>query len=131
MSGVYGNQLLYFSEQRRSLTVYAMTPKINGGWEVVSNSSRIVTGIFQNTSGDQTVEQNGNLVHKKGLEFWTEEAGLADMFTTYEGDVYRFKTDNQWSHEGGFYRYSMEKVVGNNGTESDSATWNLGGHSFG
>lgn len=130
MNGVYGNQLLFFPEQRRSLTVYAMTPKINGGWDVVPNSSLTITGVYQNTTGDQTVEQNGNLVHKKGLELWTETAGLTDMFTTYEGDVYRLKSDNQWSAEGGFYRYSLEKVVGNNGTESDSATWNLGSNSF-
>lgn len=131
MNGVYGNNLLFFPEQRRSLTVYAMTPKINGGWDIVPNSQRTITGIYQNTSGDQTVEQNGNLVHRKNLELWTEVGELADLFTSYEGNIYRLTADNQWQTEGGFYRYTLQKVVGNNGTESDNAPWNLGGNSFG
>lgn len=127
---IYGDMLLFFPEQRRSLNVYAMTPKINGGWDIVPNSQQTITGIYQNTSGDQTVEQNGNLVHRKGLELWTEVGGLSDFFTSYEGDIYRLTADNQWKSEGGFYRYTLNKVVGNNGTESDIATWNLGGHTF-
>ena len=133
---VYGDMLLYWPEQRRSLTLYDMTPKVNGGWtKVVDRSGNLITttitGVFQNTSGDSTAEQNGNLVHKKQLELWTETGGLSDKFTNYGGSVYRLKSDNDWESEGGFYRYSLEKVVGNNGTESDNASWNTGANSFG
>ena len=133
---VYGDMLLYWPEQRRSLTIYDMKPKINGGWDkVVDQSGNLITttitGVFQNTSGDSTTDSNGNLVHKKQLELWTETGGLEDKFTTYKGSVYRLKTDNDWESEGGFYRYQLEKVVGNNGTESDNATWNIGSNSFG
>ena len=126
---VYGDMLLYFPEQRRALTVFDMKPKINGGWEKVVDQqgkliTQTITGVYQNTGGDQTVDANGNLVHKKQLELWTETGGLADKFTTYENNVYRLTSDNQWESEGGFYRYTLEKVVGNNGTESDNATWN-------
>ena len=133
---VYGDMLLYWPEQRRSLTLYDMTPKINGGWDkVVDQSGNLITttitGVYQNTSGDSTTDQNGNLVHKKQLELWTETGGLSDKFTDYQGSVYRLKSDNDWESEGGFYRYQLEKVVGNNGAESDNATWNTGSSSFG
>ena len=130
---VYGDMLLYWPEQRRSLTLFDMKPKVNGGWDKVvdQNGDLItitVTGVYQNTSGDSTVDSNGNLVHKKQLELWTETGGLEDKFTTYENKIYRLKADNQWESEGGFYRYTLEKVVGNNGTESDNATWNTSGN---
>jgi hypothetical protein len=130
---VYGDMLLYWPEQRRDLTLFDMKPKINGGWEqVVDQSGELITititGVYQNTSGDSTVDSNGNLVHKKSLELWTETSGLEDKFTTYEGNTYRLKADNQWESEGGFYRYTLEKVVGNNGAESDNAAWNTSGN---
>ena len=133
---VYGDMLLYFPEQRRSLAVYDMTPKINGGWDKVTDPqtgkviTQTITGVFQNTAGDQTRDSNGNLVHTKGMELWTETGGLADKFTEYQGSTYRLKSDNDWESEGGFFRYQLEKVVGNNGTESDNAAWNTGSNSF-
>lgn len=133
---VYGDMLLFFPEQRRSLTVYDMTPKINGGWDKVLDQSgqlitQEITGVFQNTTGDQTRDSNGNLVHTKGMELWTEVGGLSDKFTDINGSVYRLTADNDWESEGGFFRYTLQKVVGNNGAESDNATWNLGGNSLG
>ncbi|MBQ1778248.1 MAG: hypothetical protein IIZ93_08860 [Acidaminococcaceae bacterium] len=133
---VYGDMLLYWPEQRRTLTIYDMKPKINGGWDKVVDQSgevitQTITGIFQNTSGNQTRDGNGNLVHTKGQELWTETPGLADKFTDINGSVYRLTADNDWQNEGGFFRYSLNKVVGNNGAESDDAAWNLGGNSLG
>jgi len=133
---VYGDMLLYWPEQRRSLTVYDMKPKMNGGWDKVLDQNgelitQTITGVFQNTAGDQTRDSNGNLVHTKGMELWTETGGLADKFTDINGSVYRLTADNDWESEGGFFRYTLNKVVGNNGAESDNATWNLGGNSLG
>ena len=134
---VYGDMLLYFPEQRRSLSIYDMKPKINGGWDKVVDPTtgqvitQTITGVFQNTSGDQTRDQNGNLVHIKGMELWTETGGLSDKFTDINGSVYRLTADNDWESEGGFFRYTLNKVVGNNGAESDNAAWNLGGNSLG
>ena len=104
---VYGDMLLYWPEQRRALTVFDMTPKINGGWNKVVDQSgnlitQTITGVYQNTGGDTTVDQNGNLVHKKTLELWTETGVLDDKFTTYENNILSLKSDNQWESEGGF-----------------------------
>lgn len=127
---VYGDMLLFFSEQRRSLTVYQQTPLINGGWEKVIDSDLVVTGIFQNTKPSQIKDGNGNLVLSSGFEFWSETGNLNDYFTQIKDKVYRLISMQDWETEGGFHRYSLDKVVGNNGSEADDATWNLGPNSF-
>lgn len=139
MSGIYGDMLLSWPEQNRTLEVYDMTAKVNGGWEIVTDeqTGKVVTqtiiGVFQNTRGGGIKDSNGNLVKSEGRELWTQTGGLDGKFVTFDGDVFRLTVPDgsDWSHEGGFYRYGVEKVVGNNGTESDSAAWNTGANSFG
>lgn len=126
---VYGDLLLAFPEQRRKLTVYKMSPKINGGW-VQDGESEVVTGIYQNSSGKQLKDSNGNLVQTAGFEFWSERADLNAYFTQINGDVYRLLSSNNWKYEGDFERYSLEKVVGNDGTESVDIAWNTGADTF-
>lgn len=130
MSGVYGDMLLFYPEQYRDLTVYEMTPGINGGWTRTADSDQTITGVFQNTGGNRIKDSNGNLVNTGGLELWTATQDLAGKFTTYENQVYRINVNTNWNHEGGFQKYSLEKVVGNNGTESDNTTFNTGAGSF-
>lgn len=135
MAGVYGDMLLAWPEQQRTLEVYDMTPKPNGGWDIVTDQQgqtiiQTVIGVFQNTRGGGLKDNNGNLVKTDGREFWTQTAGLEGKFFQWSGKVYRLTDTNNWSFEGGFYRYGVEKVVGNNGTESDNTSWNLGAGSF-
>ena len=130
MSGVYGDMLLYFPEQFRDLTVFEMEPGINGGWTRTANSDQRITGVFQNTSGNRIKDGNGNMVNSGGLELWAATKKLAGKFTMYEDQVYRINVNANWNFEGGFQKYSLEKVVGNNGTESDNTTWNTGAGSF-
>jgi hypothetical protein len=127
---VYGDLLLAFPEQKRSLTVYQMKAKINGGWDIIDGSSKNVSGIYQNTRGKQLKDSNGNLVASAGFEFWTSDQELDGWFTQIKGNVYRLISSNNWTYEGGYERYSLEKVVGNNGTESVDITWNTGENSF-
>ena len=127
---VYGDLLLAFPEQRRTINVYKMTPQINGGWTKVDGSDITVTGIYQNTRGNMLKDSNGNLVQSAGFEFWTNTRDLDGCFTQINGRVYRFNGSTSWDWEGGYQRYSMEKVVGNDGTESINVTWNTGSNSF-
>lgn len=136
MSGVYGDMLLAFPEQFRSLSIYEMRPLINGGWEkVVDLQGKLITqeiiGVFQNTLGGGLKDGNGNLVRSDGRELWTKTGDLDGKFVTWDGFVYRIKDTNKWSHEGGFHRYGLEKVVGNDGSESGNTTWNIGSNNFG
>ena len=131
MGGIYGDMLLFYPEQRTSVNVFEMTPQINGGWEKDEESVKKISCIFQNTGGKQLKDSNGNLVEGNGLELWTETKNLDGFFTEIESEIFRLKSSNSWNKEGGFIRYSLEKVVGNNGTQSDNVTWNLGGNSIG
>ena len=136
MSGVYGDMLLAFPEQFRSLSVYDMNPLINGGWEkVVDQQEKLITqeiiGVFQNTRGGGLKDINGNLGKSDGRELWTQTGGLDGKFITWGNAVYRLNDTNNWSHEGGFYRYGLEKVVGNDGSESTNTSWNIGSNNFG
>ena len=135
MSGIYGDMLLAWPEQQRTLNIYDMTPKVNGGWDIVKDQSgnviyTTIIGVFQNTRGGGVKNSNGNLVKTEGRELWTQTGGLEGKFLTWEGEVYRLTDTSNWGFEGGFHRYGLEKVVGNDATESDNASWNIGGNSF-
>lgn len=131
MSGIYGDMLLHFMEQMETLSAYRMTPMQGGGWTAVSGSTTVFQGIIQNTGGSRIKDGNGNLVKSDGMEVWTAQEGLSGAFLSYKGIIYRMGiSDNDWTRQGGFIRYNLEKVVGNNGTESDNTSWNTGYNSF-
>lgn len=131
MSGIYGDMLLHFMEQTETLSAYRMIPQQGGGWTVVPDSTVTFQGVIQNTGGSRIKDGNGNLVKSDGMEVWTAQEGLAGAFLSYKGIIYRMGiSDNDWTRQGGFLRYNLEKVVGNNGTESDNTAWNTGYNSF-
>lgn len=130
--------LLAWPEQNRTIEVYDQNPEINAGWEPEKDPQSgdviktTVVGVIQSTRGGGIKDNNGNLVDTEGFEFWTQTNNLKGKFFKRNGNVYRLSIpdNNDWSFEGGFYRYGVEKVVGNNGAESDNASWNLGSNSF-
>lgn len=130
MGGIYGDMILAFPEQMRTFTAYQMNPLVNGGWERIEGGEIEILGILQNTKGNAIAEQGGNLVLKSSFELWTSSAGLDGYFVDVLGKPFRMIDSNQWIFEGGFYRYTLEKVGGNNATESDDTAWNIGGDSF-
>lgn len=131
MGGIYGEFLLAFPEQFKTFTVYDMTPAVNGGWTTVENSGQVIKGIFQHTGGRRLQDTNGNLTQGSSCELWTKTAGLAGKFVTINSIVYRLSSDNDWTNEGGFARYGLDKIVGNNGSESTITAWNIGSNNFG
>lgn len=128
--GIYGDMLLVFPEQFRTFTAYEMNALINGGFEKVEGSEKDVLGILQNTKGNAIAEQGGNLVNKSGFELWTSSTNLDGLFIDVDGKPFRLIDSNNWVLEGGFKRYTLEMVGGNNATESDDTAWNLGSDSF-
>lgn len=128
--GIYGDMLLVFPEQFRTFTAYEMNALINGGFEKVEGSEKDVLGIVQNTKGNAIAEQGGNLVNKSVFELWTSSTNLDGLFIDIDGKPFRLIDSNNWVLEGGFKRYTLEMVGGNNATESDDTAWNLGNDSF-
>lgn len=131
MSGIYGDFLLAFPEQFTSLTVFKMNPVINAGWVKEEDSDVTCRGILQNSSGKQIKDSNGNKVRSSHLEFWTNLPELDGMFTKIKNVTYILNSGNEWTKEGDFARYTLEKVVGNDGAESTSTAWNPGTGHFG
>ena len=131
MSGTYGDMLIAFPEQLRKVNVFKMEAKVNGGWTVDGKTQFSVRGIFHHTTGKQIKENGGNLAVSSGYELWTNAENLTGLFTRIQTDTYRIKGVSAWAHEGGFLKYSLEKVIGNDGTQSHSTAWNTGSHSFG
>lgn len=129
MSGVYGDVLLAFPEQLKRFTVFSMTAKINGGWDVDKDSQKEIQGLYHHTEGKTLKDSNGNLVKSSIVELWTQSQGLSGMFTKINGVLFRLKSDNDWNNEGGFTRYTLEKVIGN-GAESEVTAWNFGKDNF-
>lgn len=129
MNGIYGDMLLYFPEQIESITAYKMTAIINAGYTVDEESKINVKGILHNTQGSRIKDSNGNLVTSIVLELWTQEK-LEGYYTTIDDTVYHINTSSNWLKQGGFYKYTLEKVIGNNGTQSEIDTWNTGTDSF-
>lgn len=128
--GIYGDMLLVFPEQFRTFTAYEMNALINGGFEKVEGSGKDIQGILQNTKGNAIAEQGGNLVNKSVFELWTSSTNLDGLFIDIDGKPFRLIDSNNWVLEGGFKRYTLEMVGGNNATESDDTAWNLGNDSF-
>lgn len=128
--GIYGDMLLVFPEQFRTFTAYEMNALINGGFDRVEGSEKDIQGILQNTKGNAIAEQGGNLVNKSVFELWTSSTNLDGLFIDVDGKPFRLIDSNNWVLEGGFKRYTLEMVGGNNATESDDTTWNLGNDSF-
>ena len=130
MSGIYGDILLAWPEQQEAFTAFKQNPLINGGWERILGSDVSFIGVLQNTKGAGIKDGNGNLIKSMGFELWTAEPNLNEMFIELPQGIFRILDSNSWIKEGGFFRYTLEKVVGNNGTESDDTSWNLGADSF-
>lgn len=139
MGGVYGDMLLAWTEQQQIIEVFDMEPLVNGGWEPVVDdvTGDLITvktiGVLQNTRGGGIADSNGNLVRHERHELWTHDLGLDGKFFKRGGKVYRLSVPDwsDWTAEGGFCRYGIEEVEGNNGFESDAAAWNVGADSVG
>ncbi len=95
MSGIYGDILLAWPEQNRTIEVYDQNPKINAGWDAVTDpqTGKVIktpiVGVFQNTRGGGIKNSNGNLNITEGCEFWCHTDNLDSKFFEWENKVFR------------------------------------------
>jgi hypothetical protein len=128
--GIYGESLLHFPEQFRSISYFDQTPKFNDGWNTAIPIGTI-RGIIQNkTSGVK--DQNGLIVRNIQYYLWTLTSArvAAGKFIDFQSDVYRIIIDNDWPTEDGFYSYELEKVVGSDGVNVTTVTVTDGSANF-
>jgi hypothetical protein len=122
--GVYSpNMLAHFPEQFRMFTYFNMDPKINSGYTVSTPAS--YWGILQNDTSF-VKDGNGNLVEVNHENLWTDQKLIRGFFIEFDAVNYRIVDGSDWPHEGGFYHYTLDRQVGDNGTP-DPQVWSFGG----
>lgn len=123
--GVYSpGMLLHFPEQFRDFTYFDMIPNINSGYTLNGGPPAIYSGVLQNDVS-QVMDSNGHLVDSTHENLWTDSVLQKGHYVLFEGVTYRIVFANDWSNEGGFYNYSLQRLVGDNGTPN-TTNWTTG-----
>jgi hypothetical protein len=126
--GLYGNMLSYHPGQFREFTYFDMTPGTNSGYTINPNVPvSTIRGVLQNSTS-KVADSNGNLVDINDERLWTNTILIRGYFVQFQDITYRIVDGNDWPFEGGFYLYTLERVVGDNGTpDTGTYTTGLGG----
>ena len=113
--GVYSpNMLMHFPEQFIKVPYFDMQPLINDNYGSRENQVNI-NCIVQNL-GSGVKDSNGHIVRNSRNYLWSTRELTPGKFVEWNSRVFRLVVDNDWVREGGFYNYSMEKLVGSDGT---------------
>ena len=123
--GVYSpDMLLHFPEQLRPFLYFNATADINSSYTPVG-SPVTVWGVIQNAASS-IKESQGNLISSDHMNVWIDTQLTRGWFLSFSSVMYRIVNGNDWPFEGGYYMYTIERVVGDNGTPV-TQTWNKGG----
>ena len=123
MAGVYGDSLLYFSELYIDVSYYNQIAKIGAGY-TPDGTPTIIRVIRQTGKGFKlsdvmkTGSENISSVLNKidNNQIWYESRLEIGWFIGMTNGVYRIKEELDWLIEAGFYGYTLEKIIGNDGT---------------
>jgi len=124
--GVYGNQLLFFSEQFRMFDYYTMNPQPVGSFSKRQFLGK-VKGVFQYMKRGELLRENDALADTNVPTLWTKQRlNVGNYFIQKEDELYRIKNPSDWSFEGGFNVYVLETFVGNSDVQEPHEYVNLG-----
>ena len=114
MAGVYGDQLLAFSEQFRSVSYFSMKQEVGAGYKDRTELGK-VRGVFQYMKKGDLARENEVLSDEQVPTFWTRKKLESGNFIEMKGDdcLYRITNNQPWKFEGNFYIYILESVTGN------------------
>lgn len=114
MAGVYGDQLLAFSEQFRSVSYFSMKQEVGAGYKDRTDLGE-VRGVFQYMKKGDLARENEVLSDEQVPTFWTRKKLESGNFIEMKGDdcLYRITNNQPWKFEGNFYIYILESVTGN------------------
>ena len=123
-SAVYGNPLLSFPELWRDFVFFDADPKLNDGYGKRQNETQ-GWGVIQ-TATSRVKDSNNKLVVTSQYRLWTDSKIKMGRFIDFEGVVYRNMTDADWPTEGGYYEYTIDKLVGSSPGEKATPVdeWN-------
>jgi hypothetical protein len=128
---VYGDMLPFFYEQARIVDYFTMIPQ-----PVASFTERQLLGkircIFQYMKKGELRREEETLADTNVPTIWTnKKLKLGNFFISFDDEVFRIVRPSDWHHEGGFYLYELETVVGNIDEQESFDYVNLGQNSYG
>jgi hypothetical protein len=116
---VYGNQLAAFPELMREYGVFKMNPRIGAGYGE-RYDKRTVTGYFSQRKSKRAELVGGLAVQNDEATFWeqhdfqTGESRIEQLeFMEAKGRLWRFVEEDNFGDEGGFTRWTVQRVAGN------------------
>ena len=108
---VYGNILLFFSEQKRKFNYFSMKA-LPGGSYTDREELGTITGVFQHVKKGDLLRENDTEADVNVPTIWTMKKLKVGNFIQMDDELYRITSDYTWKFEGGFYCYSLETFIG-------------------
>lgn len=128
--GIYGNQLLFFSEQFRVFDYFHMSPKVGASYSQRDEVIK-VKGVFQYMKRGELRMEESALADVNVPTLWTRsKLKVGDYFIQKDDELYRIVNPADWLFEGGFGCYVLETVVGNTDEQKPFEYVDLGQDSY-
>lgn len=108
---VYGNILMFFSEQKRKFSYFSMKA-LPGGSYTDREELGTITGVFQHVKKGDLLRENDTEADVNVPTIWTMKKLKVGNFIQMDDELYRITSDYTWKFEGGFYCYSLETFIG-------------------
>jgi hypothetical protein len=117
--GVYGDYLSAFPELLEDYEVFKMQPRIGAGYGE-RYDKKVVTGYMSwRKAKEAAIVADAATKNDRGTfweqcDFLTGESRIEQFdMTEIKGNLYRFVEGDDFSHEGGFARWTVQYVAGN------------------
>lgn len=126
MAGIYGDMLIYYSEQFQRFEAFYQIARVGSGYDRVGEPFQI-TGIIQTGNGANVVGTAGRLSQYANWrtlavsdekQLWTYQKQKFGTYIRYDGEIYTIGKRLDWSKEAGFYAYQLAKLIGDNGDQT-------------
>lgn len=127
MAGIYGDMLIYYSEQFQQFEAFYQIARVGSGYTLVGEPFKI-TGIIQTGEGMSVIGAAGRLSQyaswrtlaaPEGKQLWTYQKQKFGTYLKYDDNIFVIGKRLDWSREAGFYAYKVDKVIGDDGTLTD------------
>ena len=128
--GIYGLTMDCFSELKRSVLYFNQIPKFNSGYED-KTAYQTIWVTYQNVQMNKLNDSNGNLVTTDGQKIRCDIKLQLGWFIKDGNVIYRIHTESGYKFESNLYTYDIERVVGDDGINTKSTSYNLGNDIFG
>lgn len=126
---IYGNQLLFFTEQFRTFDYFSMKPNAVASYSPKEMLGK-VRGVFQYMKKGELRRENDTLADVDVPTFWTKSHLVVGNFILKDDEIYRITNSADWLFEGGFCCYVLEHIVGNTDVQKPHEYVNLGQNNY-